>query len=92
METETRVIIHLSAAKTTQTKTTKGTKMIEAVTNQDYQLLSVKEVSKRLSVHNSVVYDLVNAGEIESLKVKTKVLVAESELRRFIDSRRNTGA
>lgn len=66
--------------------------MIEAVANQDYQLRSVKEVAERLSVHKSVVYDLVNAGEIESFKINTKIVIAETELRRFIDSRRNFGA
>lgn len=47
----------------------------------------IPEACARLGIGRSLFYALVAAGEIKTFRIGTRVLVAESELQRFIAAR-----
>jgi excisionase family DNA binding protein len=49
-------------------------------------LLSVQEAAKYLGISRALVYELVNAGEIESVQLGRRRLVSRDAIRRFIES------
>ena len=56
------------------------------------QLLSIREVADRLSVHRSTVYQHIASGQLQVINVslgnqRTNCRIRESELERFINSR-----
>lgn len=56
------------------------------------QLLSIREVAERLSVHRSTVYQLIASGHLQVINLgqgsqRTNCRVRESELERFINSK-----
>ncbi|MBB3700079.1 helix-turn-helix domain-containing protein [Flammeovirga yaeyamensis] len=50
----------------------------------DDELLTVKDVSKRLKMSLSLVYKLINSGEMKHKKVSKKYYVRLSDLKSFI--------
>jgi excisionase family DNA binding protein len=51
-------------------------------------LLTPQEVAERLAISKSFVYQLIEEGEIQAVRIKRRVRVEEAELGRFISERR----
>ena len=52
----------------------------------------IPEACARLGIGKSLFYELVAGGEIKTFRIGTRVLVAESELQRFIAARLDAAA
>lgn len=50
-------------------------------------LLTVDQAAEALAVGRDAVYDLMNAGELVSIRIGTRRLVSVEALRRFIERR-----
>ena len=53
--------------------------------NPNNFLMTVPEAAQRLSLTTNVVYDLINAGELNALKIK-KYRISNAEINRFIEA------
>ena len=54
-------------------------------------LLSVQEAAKHLGVSRSLMYELINTGEIESLHLGRRRLVSREAINRFIETNSRAG-
>ena len=52
--------------------------------NQNNFLMTVPEAAERLSLTQNTVYDLINSGKLQALKIK-KLRISNAEINRFID-------
>lgn len=46
--------------------------------------MTVPEAAERLSITQNTVYDLINSGKLQALKIK-KLRISNAEINRFID-------
>jgi excisionase family DNA binding protein len=53
---------------------------------------SIEDAARRLSVGRSTVYELIGAKALRTIHVGRRILVPESELRRFIAERMEAAA
>ncbi len=56
----------------------------------EQQLLTVKEVARRLKVSISMAYKLIGTGELPSYKIKTALRVSEKHLMKYLRSCQQT--
>lgn len=49
-------------------------------------LISVKEAAKALSLGRTTVYELINDGQLETVKLGSRRLVKVASMRRLIDA------
>jgi excisionase family DNA binding protein len=57
---------------------------VPAAQPSDTVLLSINDVSSRLSMARSTIYDLIRSKTLKTVRVGHRVFVRESELERFI--------
>jgi excisionase family DNA binding protein len=50
----------------------------------DPLLLSIPEVARRLSIGRSMAYELVNSGQIATVRIGQRRLIARQELERYV--------
>jgi excisionase family DNA binding protein len=54
-------------------------------------LLSVKDAATHLGISRTVMYELLNRGDIESVSIGSRRLVSREALNRFIEANSSTG-
>jgi len=56
-----------------------------------HDLLSVRQIAKRLGMCSRTVYEFVERGELPHVRVSNAIRVAPADLDRFIAERRRSG-
>jgi excisionase family DNA binding protein len=54
-------------------------------------LLSIKEAAAHLGISRTILYDLLNRGEVEFVRIGSRRLVSREALNRFIEANTSTG-
>ncbi len=57
-------------------------------TEDDEDLLNTAQVTKKLNISRRYLYELIAAGEIETIRVGTEHRIEPAELRRYLDRNR----
>lgn len=62
---------------------------MKALNLQDYpKLLTVSEAAKELRISNWLLYELIRTGQLKTLKIATRRLIAADDLDNFISERK----
>ena len=57
--------------------------------SDDKLVYSVDEAAQRLSIGRTLAYELIRSGELRSLKIGHRRLIARDDLEAFVQSRRS---